>query len=65
MSDMLDMYRNIANDPEYWVTWATMVQAEPSAHERKLAEAKAWLGSKWVLHPHNAVKRKNGRGSCR
>lgn len=56
--DMLDMYRNVAADPEYLAMWAKMAQQTPSSHQRKLAEAKVWLGSRWILHPANAVKRK-------
>jgi hypothetical protein len=64
MSDMLDIFRSAGSDA-YWDIYLPIIQAVPDSRERKLAEAKAWLGSKWVLHPHNAVKRKNGHGSCR
>ncbi len=57
MSDMLDIFRGTGCDP-YWDVYVPIIQNAPDSRERKLAEAKAWLGSKWVLHPHNAVKRK-------
>ena len=29
----------------------------------KLAEAKAWMGNKWLFHPDNRVERKNALAS--
>lgn len=58
MSGMLDIQRSAEGDPHWLEFFREFVQSVPSSRERKIAEAKAWLGSKWVLHPANAVKRK-------
>ena len=39
------------------------VKALQERNAAKLAEAKAWMGNKWLLHPDNRVERKNALAS--